>query len=593
MGDKAQGQGSPSALGTPLDGSTLDPFASALVLSPYVVIEPLTPDMPFNEMHRLMLRLQKQGLTAKQRAAFRQLRDLTGRLIWDLETLGTTPSVSREQWTALAELLHAGKRAEARRRWLSEIEDFDRASAAFHVCAVLSGNEIAQHARAGEPAGDDVLRCYVAFWAALLKRRRWLREFAFCRCRAWGRAAPDQGDLTQFLYRAENVIIDRLLAGAGDCKARRTEWNDLWVRERTVIDAVDKAFGSQQRPRWAQGLGPTGLQLLNREEEARTWLLKEARAYRGGVPLCALKSADARVDPRQPSLTAEAATALTLLFSTLGKAASEVWNGRGPVALTLLSSPQARADGRGGEVADRWFGQGQRARVRFQLAWEELKAEALLLQFHHGLTRSEVKLPQVCDTLRRLLDLTDLARRPNVLVERVEDLVVGRLSACLESRRLPQPAEVERIIDISREVHQMLRERHAGERCGLSLARLLKRRAVRRWSRSGNRLPKVNVQHNVLRDLIEAVELAPHNPDLAANLGRVVVQIDFFSEPERRQCLETALRYVDRCKHVGAPSPELENIRLDILDQLDPKRAAAEALRQLRQAKNSQAKETP
>ncbi len=377
-----------------------------------------------------------------------------------------------------------------------------------------------------------------------------------------------------------------LLSGTGHVEPRRSDWSSSWTRERTCIDALEKAFGPKPGPLWAQGFGPLGLEILGRQAEAQAWVRQKARSYRGGIPLSALKEGEARVDPRQETLTAEAATALALLFSGLGDAASEVWNGRGRAALAWLASPQGDPQDPS-QAIDPWFGRGQGGSVRFQRALEDLKAEALLFQFQEELTREEVAVGQVGETLQRLLYLADFARRPNVLAERVEDLVVGRLTACTESKRLPQPAEVERIVEIARQARAVLVHRRAGERCASSLARLLKRRAVRRWNRWGDRLPRGNVQHNVLRDVLEAAALAPHHADLIADLGRVVVQMSVGSEAERRTRLETALRYADECKAAGSTSQELEEVRLDILDQLDPDLAIAEARRQLREAKDA------
>ncbi|MBC8355105.1 MAG: hypothetical protein H8E66_24275 [Planctomycetes bacterium] len=353
-----------------------------------------------------------------------------------------------------------------------------------------------------------------------------------------------------------------------------------------TIEAVQKACWNHSKSEWTKGFGPLGLSQLGEAEQAREALLKISRGYKGGLPITAVKSGAARLVDSDLERAGEAATALQLLFSSLGEAGSEVWSGYGRTASLKLDELHSTIQAM---VEDPWFGSGEGGKIRRERAYLELKSEALLLRFREELGREDVACTEVAATASQVLYLTDSVRKPLILIEKLEDLLIGRLTACTEGSRMPPPPEVQRVIEAATEIRHLLMGHGAGNRCALHIARLLDQRAVRNWNRSP-RMPKPDIQLRILRDAMQAVELAPHNPDIVENLASLVLQIDTGSAAEQESRLKTAKQAVDRAIRSVGSNDELEEVQMRLLEQLDPQEARRETQRRLYEARQSAGK---
>ncbi len=563
-----------------------DPYAAALKENPYMVLPELSPDDGIREVLLAMQRLQRRTLEPYEDTALRTLRDLPSRLSWDLWLLGTTPGIEADDWRRTREFLAAGKRDEAQRRWLDR-HGSETADGALHVRAVLATNEVAWQTQQQGAAGEPALGRFVARWAALLKRRDWLSSFIRRRCRVWGARAADAADQILFLEKVEGAVLDMIHRAAGDDDGRRAHWAAMWARERAAIRVVDKSCGKKGvPPSWSAGYGPLGLADLGEEEQARDWLLTAARANRWPLPLTALKEGKAGFFKLDPQHAAMAAAAVQWTFSSLGLAAAEVWNGNGRHAhrnLRCLLDDHHRA---GGEPADPWFGDTAAGRRRRERAINELRLEALLLQLQEELSRPEVPVSEVSETAGQLLFHTTSIPRSQVVVDSLEALVSGRVRACIDTERLPHPDEMQRIIELSLEIRSMLLGRNAGQRCSIDIAQLIKNRAVAAWNRAPGGLPRPALRRRILRELVQAGNLAPHRAEIIANLARVMLRIreSAESQAERENLLSRARQYLEQCRALGGSSPELEECWDEVSELIDPATARTETLKNLEEA---------
>ncbi len=555
-----------------------DPRAAALKENPYNLLVEVGPDTPTSQLHVAQQRLQKQGLKPEQRAAFRQLRDLTRRLLWDLRTLGTTPSIAAEEWQEMDRLLDEGEREAVFCAWIPRMKDPQTGDAALHICAVLSAGDLA--GSAGGEDGQLAVERFVAFWAALLWRRAWLVEFFEHRCRAWKYRPPNRGDRAELRDRLEKwavaLLKERARGIGGDAMSR-------WRRERAAIEAVALASSPATVAPWPRGFGPLGLELLGEAPKARSWLLKSSRSYQGGLAMSALRNRRAKLDAADPRGSAGAASALQWLFSDLGAVAGHLWRGEGWAAWRSY-----RRVG-GGDRPDPWFGEGEGGHLRQQRARDEIEAEALLLRLQDELRALDEPAAEILESARRALSVADRVRQPQEVVEQLERVLTGRVLAALEARSLPPPDELRRLLDVSLQLRDLLLTRGFGTQASLRIGQLFRRRAVRAWNRTADRLPSPKVREQVLHDMLRAADLAPYNAAIAADLGRVVLQLQHVAEStaERRSLLRLGQRYLDACIETSPNPSVVEDLRQKILEQLDPALAMADARRRLREAKRS------
>ncbi len=588
MTDKTAGAESPHTSEQPTPRAPGgDPYAAALEDNPYTVLPELDPDASIREVLLAMQRLQRRTLKPQEDTALRTLRDISSRLSWDLWLLGTTPGVETDEWQRTRDSLAAGRRDEALRWWL-EKHGGVKADAALHVRAVLAANEVAWQTRQQDGAEDPALRRFVACWAALLGSRDWLASFVRQRCRVWGARVADAADQSLFLDKVERAVLEMIERGAGGDERRRAHWSAIWARERAAIRVVAKSCGKKGvPPRWSAGYGPLGLADLGEEEQARGWLLTAAKANRWPLPLTALREGKAGFFKLDPKNAAMAAAAVQWLFSSLGLAAAEVWNGNGRHAHESLRRLIGEHHRAGGElVADPWFGETAAGRRHLERAMNELRSEALLLQLQEELSRPEVPVSEVSETAGLLLFHTASLHRSQVVVNSLEALVSGRLRACIDTQRLPHPDEVQRIIDLSLEVRSMLLGRNAGQRCSTDIAQLIKNRAVAAWNRAPGGLPRPTLRHRILQELFQAADLAPHRAEIIANLVRVILKVRETAESpaERENLLNKARQNLEKCKALGGSSPELEECWNEVWELIDPAAARAETLEGLEKA---------
>ncbi len=336
--------------------TVLDPCAAVWSESPYAILPGLTPDSTSPDINVLSHKLLRQSNKAI-RDALRDTRLLTSRLGWDLLTLGTTPGVSVEAWRETADLLHTGQRAAVYQIWMDRLrQDADSRSGAVHVCAVSSAADLAWESEHDGDLSPDAWPRFIAFWAALLSQRQWLRQFALNRCAAWARTpAPNDKDQSEWLAVTVARAEELLRGSLEELPQQRGSVWGLWTREQAAIEAGLRAGGRQNRPNWTPGLGPLGLELLGEAAAAQSWLLQQSRPYRGGLPLAALRAGEATLDAAAGDRAGEAATALQCLHSSLGSGAAYIWHGQGHLAWSNL---QAQRDTPEVEtVEDAWFGQ--------------------------------------------------------------------------------------------------------------------------------------------------------------------------------------------------------------------------------------------
>ena len=555
-----------------------DPRAAALKDNPYNLLTEVDPDTPTSQLHVAQRRLQSRGQRPEQRAAFRQLRDLTRRLLWDLRTLGTTPSIAVEEWRNMNRLLHSEEREAVFRAWIPRMKDPRTGDAALHVCAVLSAGDLA--ALPDGANGRLAVERFVAFWAALLWRRAWLVEFFESRCRMWKYRLPNQGDRAELRDRLEKWAVALLKEGA---RGHAEDGMRRWRREQAAIESVALALSPGAVAPWPRGFGPLGLELLGAAPKARSWLLSSSRRYRGGLAMSALRNRRARLDGADPRGSAGAASALQWLFSDLGEVAAHLWRGEGWAAWRCH-----RRIG-GADRPDPWFGEGEGGRLRQQRARDEIEAEALLLRLQDELRSLELPPAAILEAARHALSVADRLRQPQEVVEQLEHVLTGRVLAALEARSLPPPDELRRLLDVSLPLRDLLLARGYGTQASLRIGQLFRRRAVRAWNRVADRLPSPKVREQVLQDMLCAADLAPYNAAIAADLGRVVLQLQHVAEStaERRSLLRLGQRYLDACVETSPNLSVVEDLRQKILEQLDPGLAMADARRRLREARQS------
>jgi hypothetical protein len=555
-----------------------DPYAAGIAENPYNIVPVVSADDGPPALVRATLAMQRQRLSRDQDQAFRTLRNLGARLGWDLLTLGTTPSVTPEEWAALRSQLDSGQRREAAHRWLEQ----EAQDGSLHVRAVLALNEAAWQAGDGGAADDDALGAFVAWWAALLFRKEWLRTFARWRCQVWKIPPPDSGDEVQFFDRAANSITAILVEAAGPDTSRVAKWARAMERERAAIEAVHRACGARAKPpAWTGGYGPVGLKLLQQEDAALGWIVEHARSTGELLPLSALKSNQAGFFQLSPDKVDTAARAIQMLFSELGEAASLIWQGQATKALAVLAEEKPASG-----PASPWFGRGGNGRRSRDEAVHILRVEALLLQLQEELARPEVPAEAVCETAARILSFSAMLAQPRVGVRQVESRLCGRLTWCADGDRLPDPREVERILDIGREMHGLLVGRGEGQQCALEMAKLLNHRAVLIWNRGQGqrRPPRMREQERLLRDLFEAARLAPHNHEFVSNLAGMAIQFPCASLAEQRSLLMKVLPIVKNCISIGKPSSQMEETYDRLLEVVDPEEARKVTLERLRKA---------
>lgn len=569
------------------DTLILDPYGASFPRSPYVLVPQLTPSMPFSAVHDLMKQLQRsRQLGRENKAAFRAIRDVVARVVWDLLTLGTTPGISAGAWQDLSAELQLGHRDGVYRNWIPRTRDLMDGASALHVCAALSANDVAHDVEFDGKASEGSLSRFVAFWAALLLNKDWLRSFAIDRCKVWERNQPDAGDQAQLVDHIEKSVAELLQTGAGDDHHRRVRWFSHWDRETATIEAVQQACRNYSESEWTKGFGPLGISQLDEAKKTREVLLKMARAYKGGLAINAVKTGAAGLMDANLERAGEAAVTLQLLFSGLGEVAANVWNGDGRTAAVMLEDLRTANEDL---AVDPWFGSTSGSRIRRERAYLDLKSEALLLRFQDELRQELVTISEIGTTASLVLRLADSVRKPSLLIAKLEDLLIGRLTACTEKSRLPPPREIQRVLEAAQEVRQQLLAYGAGNRCALPIAKLLDRRATYRWNRS-SQMPKPNIQLNLLRDVMQAVELAPHNPDIVENMVSLVVQIQIDSGAERKNRLDIAQACVDRAIASVGSTVELEKARFKLLEHSDPEEARRQTQARLYEARRSSKK---
>jgi hypothetical protein len=526
-----------------------------------------------------MLSLQRRRLSREEDLAFRTLRNLPFRLSWDLQTLGSTPGLGAAEWDEIRACLQAGNRNGV----LAESEDYRDQVAVLHVRAVLSLNEVAwQSAHLGR-ADDEALSRYIAWWASLMSRKDWLRNFAVLRCRTWGAGIPESTDQVQFLDRAEKSVGALLQAGAGAEDERLNMWLAAMDQERATIDAIGKACGGRREPpAWPSGYGPLGLQILGKEADARAWISSHALTAAGdSLPLSALKANQIGFYQLDPDRVAIASRAIQYLFSELGPVASTIWHGQPRKALERLGAANLESRKPGP-----WFciaGRGRRSRDE---GIQVLRVEALLLQFQDELARPEVAAESACETAARILTSAAALLQPRVAVRQVEALLCGRLAWCGLGERLPDPREVERILSVAIEIHSSLNGRGEGKQCALEIAKLLNHRAVATWNRAQEKRRgfRFGEPESILRDMFHAVQLAPHSHEIVGNLAGLALQFPSSSPAERVSLLNKVLDVVNICMSIGKPTPQMEEYHDKLLEIANPEKARRITLEKIRKA---------
>lgn len=560
-------------------GAGGDPLAIGFVRNPYNTLPSVCPDDGPQLIVKAMLSLQRRKLSPEEDLAFRTLRNLATRLSWDLQTLGTTPSIQPEAWSALRVALRNGQRCEAEQHWLADEQN----PANLHVRAVLSLNEVAWQLSTRGSASDDALRGYVAWWSALLFHKEWLHNFALSRCGTWTLAPPDAGDQAQFLDRTEKSVLALLSAAAGGNEKRAHVWSHAMDQERAAIEAITRACGSNQNPAmWPGGYGPLGLRLLGKESVAQEWISENARAATGeALPLTALKANLAGFYQLDPDRVATAARAVQFLLSELGVASAMIWSAQPQKALELLRNEELSTS-----PVSAWFGTTTKGRRSRGEAIQLLSADALLLQLQDELGRPEVPAESVCETAARILTQSGSLPQPRVAVRQVETRLCGRVAWCVSGERLPDPREIDRILSISLEVHSLLTGRGEGRQCALEVAKLLNHRAVGTWNRAQmkGRPLRLGEQESIMRDLFLAVTLAPHSQEIVGNLAGLAVQFPTSSVAERTSLLARVLSVVKGCIAIGKPNPQLEDSFGRLLELADPEEARRITMEKLRKA---------
>lgn len=571
-------------------GPLRDPYAAALPGNPYAAIPELMPDLPVTKINRIMLRLQARKLAPPEDAAWRVLRDQPERLAWDALTLGTLPTVAPDEWRETCGRLVAGQRAEARERWMSRLrEGSTQAGAALHVCAILALNEVAHEAEEAGKASDETMLRAIAWCTALLQAERWLFDVFRHRSRIWVlKSVPDE-KCAEARERLEKIVQKVLRWGAGPHDPDVTRWTTAWETERTAILISARVFGRTAPPEWPVGFGPLGLGLLGREQAARTWLRTAARSYGGGLPMTAVQQLGRPYDPRDPASSAEAATLLQWAYSSLREITADTWAGQANLAWARLGRKAAEHHAEGAAVSDPWFGEGEAGDIKRQRALLDLRAEILLRVFQDTLRRPEVAARTVCDTAADLVRLTHSLRKPFLVIAEMEKILCGRLLACKEEQRRAPAAEFRRLEELALEIRTLLLPCGAGLRCGVELAHLLTARAARRWQRvRKSRSAALRFQHDTLRDLFRAVELAPHQVEIVTSMANLVLLVNALcgSIEERKRLVARAVGAVDACRQSGASSPDLDEVHEQLQEILDPEAAFQQAMRDLRDAKN-------
>jgi hypothetical protein len=548
-----------------------------------VVLPDVAPDDPIARCLQVQLRLQQRGLSEAEDQALRTLRDRPARLAWDLQTLGTTPDVRPDHWAQTRALLAVGARREVLERWSRGFAERARDLAAVHVRAVLYANQLAWQASRDGRADDETMEGYVAHWPVLLHHKDWIESFARQRCTLWRAEPPNAAERRRLIERVSAVVANVLRSGCGG-EERWAEWSRRFERERAAIEVVGQACRRDEAT-WPLGFGPLGVRALGEQESARAWLFEQMPVPHAALPLTALRTGRAGIFKLKPEHVATGAAAIQWLFSeSLGAAAAEVWRGQGASALAALERASDCGVARAAAASDAWFGSGPAAARQLRRGLAELRAEALLLLVRDGLSRPEVSVDELSETVARLLVHADALKQPQVVVEQVEQLLSGRVQACLEGR-LPRPDEVAHVLEAGLQLRTMLLGRGAGQRCSQDLAQLLLRRAVVTWNRPRG-IPSPRALARVYSDLYQAADLAPHNADVAVGLANVILQVYSGARAagEQRSLLEKAWAAVERCRNLGGASLQLEECRAHLREILEPEAAMAETRQKLEQA---------
>jgi hypothetical protein len=552
-------------------GAGGDPWAIALIGSPYNQIAGLDPSSGVSVIKKLLFQAQVRRMTAAEDEAFRTVRDLLSRLAWDLNTLGTTPGLDDAALAGTRELLQRGDRDQAERIWKDRLIAGRGSVEALHVLAVLASNRLAHASSLGDAAmAGEAAPAFIGFWSALLARTDWLWTFMEARCRAWSESrAPtielDLADRLQFPQRVERLALDLLARSAASEDQKRLS-RVAWERERVAIEVMAKARARDALPaEIPRAFGPLGLAQLGYARQLQDWLIKLAAGPRRLLSLTRLREGYAGFHKPSPHDVASAAAAVQLVYSCLGPLAIEVWSGQGRVAAAELLGSQLPAE------SDPWFGGDEAGHRALHRACEELRTEALLLQFREELSRSDVPVGDACATARDVLVLASRRDDGAQILEALENTLTGRVLACIEARTLPHPGELKRVLTLCFELRNLLLPLGGGQRCAQDIARLLVRRSSNTWNRTRG-VPPVRTRQRILRDLFQAVELAPHNVETVEGLATVVLHLQpaFESWAEARDLLERVRVIVTTCQQSNRDSVELAELRRKIVEILEP-----------------------
>jgi hypothetical protein len=561
-------------------GAGGDPYAACLKANPYNDLPDVNPDDGMAKIREVQFALQRRGITAREDAALRALRDLRNRLTWDLLTLGTTPGVPASHWETTRARLLEQKRSEAAQAWQREFTESEESADGLHVRGILAANEVARWTVTGGRAPDAALAAFVGRWAALLQHSDWLLSFVEARCACWkgsggGYAELDVADQIQVSTRVEATLVRILQDGAADDTSAE-RWRALWQRERSAIEAVARACGrASPPPGLSRVLGPLGLQEVQRTQRAQDWVARAASREHSVLALAELQSGRARFGAEDTKQQATAASGVQKLFSGLGLVSSCVWRGEGRRAVAELH--QWKHVATGSVPADPWFGQASVAIGLATTAALEVEAEALVHRLREELGRSTASFQEVIQTFRATLSAADAMGGCAELIAAAAAQVSGRVLACTEGRA--PPGELERVLRIAELVLEQLGERGAVEGVSQDIAKLLLHRAQQIWNRNSSALPSARVRAAVLRDLLRAAELAPRNAHVVEGLASVAYQVRSFmpSLAEQQSLARRALDLVEACLQAGGWSGELEQWQSKLRETADPDATFAQA----------------
>lgn len=577
-----------------------DPIASSertpdRSLSPYDILTGIEPNTNRKQVLSYLQVLQRQKDFRSCREAINALKKPPRRAAWDLFEPGTTPEVEQSTWEfitgrsgstfSFAELevnatsgeqpQHGGDAvASARLSWRSQIRRDGVDWNAVHVCALAALHQARRQASlaASKPvdeeseagASDESLKACVAFWAALLDRRRWLLAFQRHRYRVWDWRQRDSSEADEFLKLVREITRQTILPLAGRSEARREWLQTLWNQEMAALAAQTRAGITDQWPYWTAGFGPQGLALLNEQHEVLKWLIRGSRGFVGGTPLTSLKAGDVRLTGRRPGESASAATAIHWLFSELGVAAAEVWHGRGHAASVELRKLRISLRGRSAQVENNsWFGTHEQSAALRERALDELSVEARIATFQEEITRPEVDVAEVCELAQDILNLADRHRNPWSVVCQLEAVLAARLRGCRDDTRQVLTPHVAAVMKAAWRIREDLLKRNAGQKIATPLALLFVDRAGQMCFKWVLDIPE-KIQVNIRSDLMNAIDLAPLDPEVVEAFATLMQTLDFMVRDEHLSLLRLARAKIEACLRQGISSAALKALLQDL-----------------------------